>query len=97
MYLDEEIFNSEFNERTAKERAKNYMRLKDGYKEPNDKYVQSVISKIAERSQIGFIKYGTNLERKDLNVLDWINHAQEEAMDLALYLEVIKEKIKKLT
>lgn len=97
MYLDEEIFNSEFNERTAKERAKNYMMLKNGYKDTNDKHVNSVISKIAERSEIGFKKYGTNLERTDLTLLDWVNHAQEEALDMALYLEVIKDKIKQLT
>lgn len=38
MYLDEEIFNSEFNERSAKQRAQGYMKLKNGYKEPNDKH-----------------------------------------------------------
>ena len=38
MYLDEEIFNSEYNERVAKERAQGYMKLKNGYKEPNDKH-----------------------------------------------------------
>jgi hypothetical protein len=94
MHLDEEIFNSEFNERLAKERAQNYMRLKDGYKEPKDKHVQSVINKFAERSEIGLIKYGTTLERKDYSLLNWLEEAQQEAMDFVLYLEVAKSKIK---
>jgi 3-hydroxyacyl-CoA dehydrogenase len=29
------------------------------------------------------------LERTDLTLLNWLQHAQEEAMDLANYLEVI--------
>ena len=74
MYLDEEIFNSEFNERATK-----------------DKHVQSVINKFAERSEIGLIKYGTTLERNDLNLLDWINHLQEELMDATLYCEKLKQ------
>ena len=91
MYLDEEIFNSEFNERLAKERAQNYMRLKDGYKEPQDKHVKSVINKFAERSEIGLIKYGTTLERNDLNLIDWLTHLQEELMDATLYCEKLKQ------
>jgi hypothetical protein len=91
MFLDEEIFNSEFNERSAKQRAQSYMKLKNVYKEPNDKHVQSVINKFVHRSEVGFAKYGTNLERKDLNLLDWINHLQEELMDATLYCEKLKQ------
>jgi hypothetical protein len=61
-----------------------------------DKYVQSVKDKFEKRSQIGITKYNTTLEREDLSLLDWINHAQEEAMDLTLYLERIKSDIEKL-
>jgi succinate dehydrogenase flavin-adding protein (antitoxin of CptAB toxin-antitoxin module) len=61
-----------------------------------DKYVQSVKDKFEKRSQIGIQKYNTTLERDDLSLLDWINHAQEEAMDLTLYLERIKSDIEKL-
>lgn len=60
-----------------------------------DKYVQQVKEKFEQRSQVGISKYNVTLERDDLDILDWINHAQEEAMDLTLYLEVIKEKLKK--
>lgn len=58
-----------------------------------DKHVESVIKKIQSRSEVGYKKYRTNLEREDLSIQDWIQHAQEEAMDLSLYLEVIKFKL----
>ena len=45
--------------------------------------------------QVGIEKYGTTLNRTDLTSLDWINHAQEEAMDLILYLEKIKVELSK--
>lgn len=60
-----------------------------------DKYVQSVKEKFEERSQTGIKKYNTTLEREDLNLLDWLLHAQEEAMDLTLYLERIMDIVKK--
>lgn len=60
----------------------------------NDKYVKQVIEKYKQRSEIGIKKYNTTLERTDLTTLDWLNHAQEEAMDLSLYLEVLKDKLK---
>jgi hypothetical protein len=59
----------------------------------HDSIVYSILNKIQQRSRIGFQKYGTNLDRTDLNKLDWINHAQEEAMDLILYLEKLKKTI----
>jgi hypothetical protein len=32
-------------------------------------------------------KYGTDMMRKDLTTLQWLKHAQEEAMDMCVYLE----------
>ena len=61
--------------------------------EVEDKAVQGVVNKILERSEVGLKKYGTNLNREDLTQLEWINHAQEEAMDLCLYLEKIKQEL----
>jgi hypothetical protein len=54
-----------------------------------DGNVQRVIGKLLERSKAGQIKYGTTLAREDLTRDDWLNHAQQEAMDLANYLEVL--------
>lgn len=58
-----------------------------------DSIVQSVIQKFIDRSKFGEAKYGTNLDRTDLNVNDWIQHAQEELMDGILYLEKLRETI----
>ena len=60
----------------------------------NDKIVEKVIKKFAERSELGQKKYGVTLERTDLTLLEWLNHAQEEAMDMILYLERLKQEIK---
>ena len=46
-----------------------------------------VIQKIATRAQVGKEKYGVTMEREDLTRLDWLIHAQEESMDMAVYLQ----------
>jgi hypothetical protein len=56
-----------------------------------DSVVTSVINSFKQRAEFGQKKYGTNLDRTDLNVLDWIQHAQEEHMDAILYLEKLKQ------
>lgn len=47
----------------------------------------AVAVKIQKRADAGLAKYGVTMERTDLSRLDWLIHAQEEAMDLAVYLE----------
>jgi hypothetical protein len=54
-----------------------------------DSIVTSVINKFEQRAKMGKEKYGTDLDRTDLNISDWIKHAQEEHMDSILYLEKI--------
>lgn len=56
-----------------------------------DSVVMSVLHKFVERSRFGKQKYGTDLDRTDLSVLDWIRHAQEEHMDAILYLEKLAQ------
>ena len=56
-----------------------------------DSIVESVIKQFKDRSSVGIEKYGVTLDRSDLTRLDWINHAQQEAMDLVLYLEKLKQ------
>lgn len=59
----------------------------------NQECEESVIAKIRKRREAGRAKYGTTMERTDLSRLDWLRHAQEEAMDLAIYLErLIREE-----
>lgn len=48
---------------------------------------EAVIQKIMQRRDIGRSKYGTTMERTDLSRKQWLQHAQEEAMDFAIYLE----------
>ena len=59
-------------------------------KNKTDLIVNKVVESFKQRSKVGIEKYGTTLERNDLTRLDWIQHAQEEAMDLILYLEKLK-------
>jgi hypothetical protein len=62
--------------------------------EVEDPIVVAVMTKFYERSQVGIKKYGTTLERDDLSAIEWLNHAQDEVMDLCLYLERLKREIK---
>lgn len=57
-----------------------------------DPNVEAVRSKLKQRAEVGLRKYGTDTTRQDLTHLQWLKHAQEEAMDLAVYLErIIKD------
>ena len=61
--------------------------------ETKDNVVNSVLEAYKKRSNEGIRKYGTTLERDDLNVLDWLQHLQEELMDATLYIETLKSKL----
>ena len=61
-----------------------------------DQIVIRVLSRFSERSQVGIAKYNTTLERTDLSTLEWLTHAQEEAMDFVLYLERLKDEYKSI-
>ena len=56
-----------------------------------DSVVSSVLGKFINRARFGKEKYGTDLDREDLTLLEWVNHAQEEHMDAILYLEKIRK------
>jgi hypothetical protein len=58
--------------------------------ENTDSVVRAIIEKFLQRSAVGRAKYGTDLDRTDLGMIDWINHAQEEHMDAILYLEKLR-------
>lgn len=55
-----------------------------------DSVVKSVVNSLVKRAATGRAKYGTDLDRTDLSMTDWVVHAQEELMDGILYLERIK-------
>ena len=50
-----------------------------------------VCKKIAQRAEVGKSKYGVTMETAPLSRLQWLIHAQEEAMDLAVYLQKLIE------
>ena len=58
-----------------------------------DSIVTSVIDQFTTRAKMGKKKYGVDLDRTDLSLLDWIEHAKQEHMDAILYLEKIKQEI----
>jgi len=69
----------------------------EDYKKSNmikDTIVKKVLDKYKERSDVGVKKYGTTLNRNDLEFKEWIIHLQEELMDATLYLEKILESNK---
>jgi hypothetical protein len=60
--------------------------------QPIDKHVKAVTEMMLERSRVGLSKYGVNLERTDLDTLAWLTHLQQELMDAANYVEVLKDR-----
>jgi hypothetical protein len=61
-----------------------------------DRIVLNVIKKFEQRADEGLKKYGVTLERTDLSTLEWINEAQQEAMDFCLYLERLRLDIENI-
>ena len=60
-----------------------------------DPVVEAVCKKMMERSRYGIRKYENTLARKDFSVIDWLRHAQEEAMDLANYLQCVLDRFER--
>jgi hypothetical protein len=58
-----------------------------------DSVVSSIITQFTTRALMGKKKYGVTLDRTDLSLLEWIEHAKQEHMDAILYLEKIKQEI----
>jgi len=58
-----------------------------------DSILLAVMAKYYERSKRGQAKYGTNLDRKDIDLEGWLDHLQEELMDATLYIEKLKKEI----
>ena len=56
-----------------------------------DSVVTSVIEQFTSRALMGKAKYGVDLDRTDLELVEWIEHAKQEHMDAILYLEKIKQ------
>ena len=58
-----------------------------------DRITKSVLDKYLDRAIAGKKKYGTDMDRNDLELVEWLRHLQEEMMDATLYVEkLIKEQ-----
>ena len=58
-----------------------------------DKIVDRVIKKIVKRDLQGQKKYKKTMCQNNKDIKLWIEDAQEEALDLVMYLEKIKQKL----
>lgn len=52
-----------------------------------EKTVEAVRADLLRRSEFGIQKYGVTLDRQDLKLQDWLQHAYEECLDQANYLK----------
>lgn len=52
-----------------------------------DKIIAAVCADLQLRSEVGIKKYGVTLERTDLKLVDWLEHAYQETLDQANYLK----------
>lgn len=60
-----------------------------------DTIVLQVAEKYVNRSEVGFVKYGTTLEKNNKD--NYLKHLQEELMDATLYLEKLMTLDKEIT
>jgi hypothetical protein len=58
-----------------------------------DSNVDKVRDLLLARSLFGFQKYATTTERKDIDLLGWLQHLQEELLDAAVYIERLKQEL----
>lgn len=54
---------------------------------PIDTVVEAVRADLLRHSELGIKKYGVTLDRIDLSLKDWLQHAYEECLDQANYLK----------
>ena len=58
-----------------------------------DANVEKVRDMLLQRSNTGIEKYGCTTCRNDLTERQWLQHALEEALDLAVYLQAAISRI----
>ena len=64
----------------------------DGVKK--DPVVEKVKREFDVRSKLGISKYGKTLDENNLSLLEWLQHAKEEAMDQVLYLQCVIDEFR---
>ena len=56
---------------------------------------KAVCEDIAKRQKLGIAKYGTTVADNPLVLRDWVQHAYEEVLDLAVYLKRVIQELDK--
>ena len=59
-----------------------------------DNNVNEICLEYMRRADHGFKKYGVTTERKDLDLMQWIQHLKEELMDATVYIHRIQKELK---
>ena len=59
-----------------------------------DNNVNEICLEYMKRAEHGFKKYGVTTERRDLDLMDWIQHLKEELMDATVYIHRIQKELK---
>ena len=62
----------------------------------DDSIIYEVAQLMRTRADKGKQTYGTTMDRDDLSTDEWLDHAIEEALDLAIYLTKIKKELQQL-
>ena len=62
----------------------------------DDSVIYEVAQLMRTRAEKGKQTYGTTMDRDDLSTDEWLDHAVEEALDLAIYLTKIKRELQEL-
>lgn len=55
--------------------------------QPFDAVVEAVRNDLLLRSRLGQLKYGVGIDRTNADLRAWLQHAYEEALDMANYLK----------
>lgn len=84
---DLQAANSAYRERAQRAEAALAARKDAPAGETTDTIVEAVRADLLERSRVGIAKYGVTLDRTDLSLRDWLQHAYEEHLDAANYLK----------
>lgn len=53
----------------------------------HDPITAALVAELHQRAARGVIKYGVSVANNPLTPREWLQHAKEEALDLAVYLE----------
>ena len=61
-----------------------------------DTIVDSIIDRFIQRSVIGKSKYGTDMDRTDLSLKEWLQHSIEEKLDDILYMQRALKELERL-